>query len=86
MCSYFDQYPKHKGNNLILMDNYQFYFLPKLFTCLCLCAKIRRVVVVAKFQSARGMYYFFVSLASKIYARRRLFLNIWLERGINSLC
>ena len=73
-CCYFGQNPKCKGS----ISNI-------LFTYLCLCVRILRVVAVAKFQITMWVYYFLVWWIPKCYSRRGVFLNIWMERGINSI-
>ena len=81
ICCYFSQNPQRKGS----ISRSSFYGqLPNIwFTCLCL--KVLRVVAVPYFQSARGVYYSPVWWDSKFYVRRRLFLNISVKRGMNSI-
>ena len=44
-CCYFDQNPKCKGN--ISLSNFDGQLQVVLFTCLCLCVRIFRLVAVA---------------------------------------
>ena len=79
MCCYFYWNPKRKGS--ISQSNFDEQLPNILFTCLCICARILRVVTVASLQSARGAYYILVWW--EFYTTRGIFLNIWVEKGMN---
>ena len=77
---------KAQGKHLtISLSNFDGQFPNILFMCLCLCAKVLSVVTVTEFQSARSVCYFLVRWDFNFYARRRLFLNIWVKRDMNNI-
>ena len=77
------QNPKRKGS--ISLSSFVGQLQNILFTYLCRCERVLRVVAVASFESARGVYYFLFLLYSKFYARRELFLNLWVKGIINTI-
>ena len=86
---YFGQNSKRKGSTSpsnfdgqLLDILFVHVFVHVLFMSFC---KGPKRCYCGKFQSARRVYYFLVWYASKSFATRRLLLNIWMERSMNSI-